>query len=83
MKSKPPVSGDLSAAVQRKASFLMTMRAVAWSFFGIRRGASHAQDVAKLNPVHVIIAGIIAAVLFVLSLVALIHWVVGSGIAGS
>ncbi|MEY4748304.1 MAG: hypothetical protein RIQ60_518 [Pseudomonadota bacterium] len=87
MSSKPPVqpdaSGDLSAAVQRKASFVMTMKAVAWSFFGIRRNASHAQDLAKLNPVHVIIAGILGAVVFVLSLIALIQWVIGSGVAGS
>ncbi len=57
------------------------MQAVAWSFFGVRRSADHAQDVAKLNPVHVIIAGLLAAGLFVLALVLLVQWVVGSGVA--
>ena len=66
----------------RKGSLLMTMRAVAWSFFGVRRSADHAQDVAKLNPVHLVIAGIAGAGIFVATLVLLVTWVVGSGVAG-
>jgi hypothetical protein len=66
----------------RKGSLLMTMRAVAWSFFGVRRSADYAQDVAKLNPVHLVIAGIIGAAVFVATLVLLVNWVVGSGVAG-
>ncbi|MBN8490683.1 MAG: DUF2970 domain-containing protein [Burkholderiales bacterium] len=61
---------------------LQSFRAVAWSFFGIRRSAGHAQDMQKLNPVHVILAGIVSAALFVLLLVLLVRWVVGSGVAG-
>ena len=72
----------LKSAVQRKGSFMQTMRAVAWSFFGIRRSAGSQQDVSQLNPVHVIIAGLIGAALFVAALVALVSWVVGSGVAG-
>ena len=70
------------SAVQRKGSFVQTLRAVAWSFFGIRRSASSQQDMTQLNPVHVIIAGLIGAALFVVALVALVSWVVGSGVAG-
>jgi hypothetical protein len=55
---------------------------VAWSFFGIRRSGGHAQDMQTLNPVHVIVAGIASAALFVLLLVLLVRWVVGSGVAG-
>ena len=66
----------------RKGSLLMTMRAVAWSFFGVRRSADYAQDVAKLNPVHLVIAGIAGAGIFVATLVLLVTWVVGSGVAG-
>ena len=65
----------------RKGSFLQTFRAVAWSFFGVRRSADYAQDVARLNPVHLVIAGIISAAVFVLTLVLLVNWVVGSGVA--
>ncbi|HOB95246.1 MAG TPA: DUF2970 domain-containing protein [Aquabacterium sp.] len=75
------MSDDLRNAAARKGSFGQTMRAVAWSFFGVRRSSDYAQDVAKLNPVHVIIAGVIGAGLFVLALVLLVQWVVGSGVA--
>lgn len=67
--------------VQRKGSLLQTAGAVFWSFFGVRRSADHAQDVAKLNPVHVVIAGIVGAALFIAVLVLLVRWVIGSGVA--
>ena len=67
--------------ISRKGSFLQTMGAVAWSFFGVRRSADHAQDVANLNPVHLVIAGVIGAALFVVTLLLLVKWVVSSGVA--
>ena len=75
------MSDDAQNPAARKGSFLQTLRAVGWSFFGVRRSADYAQDVAKLNPVHVIIAGIIGAGIFVTALVLLVKWVVGSGVA--
>ena len=53
------MSDDLRETSQRKLSFLQTMKAVAWGFFGVRKGAGHREDVAKLNPVHVIVAGLL------------------------
>ena len=67
--------------LQRRVSFLQTVRAVAWSFFGVRRSADYAHDVQKLNPVHVVIGGILGAALFIAVLVLLVRWVVGSGVA--
>jgi Protein of unknown function (DUF2970) len=78
---KPSQPGGLKEAVGRPGSLWQSFRAVAWSFFGIRRSAGHAHDVAKLNPVHVIVAGVISAALFVLALVLLVRWVIGSGVA--
>jgi hypothetical protein len=72
----------LRAAVARKGSFGQTMKAVAWSFFGIRKSAEYEKDVSQLNPVHVIVAGVIGAALFVGALILLVNWVIGSGIAG-
>ena len=66
---------------QRRGTFAQTVRTVAWSFFGVRRSADHAQDVDKLNPVHVVIAGVVGAALFVLVIVVLVRWVVASGVA--
>ena len=76
------MSDGLKDAVARRGSFVQTVKAVAWSFFGIRRSSGLAEDVQKLNPVHVIIAGVIGAVLFIAALVMLVRWVVGSGVAG-
>jgi hypothetical protein len=74
---------DLKEAVNRKGSFVQTAKAVAWSFFGVRRSKDHANDMAKLNPVHVVIAGVLGAALFVLMLVLLVRWVISSGVAGA
>ena len=74
---------DLKEAVGRKASLRQTISAVAWSFFGVRRGKDHENDMAKLNPVHLIIAGVLGAALFVLLLLLLVRWVIGSGVAAA
>ena len=79
MRGPRPAESRNPAA--RKGSFLQTIQAVAWSFFGVRRSADYAQDVAKLNPVHLIIAGILGAAVFVATLVLLVRWVVVSGVA--
>ena len=77
------MTGDhgLRDAVQRKGSFLQTLRAVAWSFFGVRKSAEYEKDVSQLNPVHVIVAGVIGAVLFIVVLILLVNWVLSSGVA--
>ena len=77
-----PSGSDLKAATERPLSFVQTVKAVAWSFVGLRKRAGYEQDVQKLNPVHVIVAGIIGAILFILALLAVVRWVVGSGVAG-
>ena len=81
MNTEP--GADLKEAAARPLSFSQTIRAVAWSFFGVRRGKDYEKDVAQLNPVHVIIAGVMGALLFVLLLVLLVQWVIGSGVAAS
>lgn len=75
------MSGELKQAVQRKGSFLQTMRAVAWSFFGVRKGADYEKDLNQLNPVHLVIAGVIGAALFIAALLLLVNWVLASGAA--
>ncbi len=74
---------DLKQAVGRKGSFFQTIKAVAWSFFGVRKASDYEKDITELNPVHVIIAGVLAAIVFVLGLVALVNWILSSGVAQS
>lgn len=73
---------DLRQAVARNGSLAQTFKAVAWSFFGVRKASGYESDISRLNPVHVIVAGIVSAAVFVLALVILVKWVVGSGVAG-
>ena len=47
----------------------------------MRKGSDYDKDVSKLNPLHVVIAGVIGAVLFVLALVLLVNVVLSSGAA--
>ncbi len=75
------MSDGLKQAVQRKGSFLQTMKAVAWSFFGVRESRDYEQDVSQLNPVHVIIAGVIGAIVFIGVLVLVVNWIIASGVA--
>ena len=58
------------------ASPLDVAKAVFWSFLGIRKRSAHESDLARLRPAQVIIAGIVAAVLFVLSLALLVRFIV-------
>jgi len=68
---------DIKELSRRKLNFLQTMKAVAWGFFGVRKGKGYTEDIASLNPVHLIIAGIIAAIVFVVGLVLVARWFTG------
>ena len=57
------------------ATPLQVARAVFWSFFGIRRRADYDKDAVSLTLAQVIVAGIIGAIIFVLSLVTLVHFI--------
>jgi hypothetical protein len=72
---------DLRAAVRRKGSLPRTLLAVLWSFFGVRKSRDLERDAGELNPVHIVIAGVVVAAIFVGALIALVQWVIGSGVA--
>ena len=42
----------LREAAARKGSFVQSMKAVAWSFFGIRKSSEYEKDVSQLNASH-------------------------------
>ncbi len=67
---------ELKDASKRKASFGATMKAVFWSFFGIRKKSDYEKDAAQLNPVHVVIAGVIGALIFIATLIMIVKAVV-------
>ena len=70
-----PLSDD---NVPPKVSFWRSVKLVAWSFLGIRKNSEYKNDLAQVNPFHVIIAGLIGVMLMVIGLIVLVNWVVPS-----
>jgi hypothetical protein len=67
---------ELKKPEARTASFGATMKAVFWSFFGIRRRKDYEHDSANLNPVHVIIGALLGVAIFIGVLVMLVRFAV-------
>lgn len=61
----------------RRAGPIQVAKAVFWSFLGIRKRAALDEDAVMITPLQAIIAGIIGAVLLVLSLVFLVSRITG------
>jgi hypothetical protein len=66
-RAKDPVQGG---------SFWRSIKMVGWSFFGIRKNSESQEDMARVNPFHIIAVGIAGAVIFVVGLIVLVNWVV-------
>ena len=60
----------------KKSSFLKSMKAVLWAFLGVRKKAGLQDDVASLNFVHIIIAGVFGALVFMAILLLIVKAVV-------
>lgn len=71
------MTSPVNASVfKRKGSILRTVKAVLWSFVGLRARGDYEKDVAQLNPVHIVIVALVGVVFFVGSLILLATWVV-------
>lgn len=75
----PPRFPHDSPNVPRNAGFLQVIAAVFWSFFGIRKKASGERDMVTIKLVHVIIAGLLGAAIFVGVLIALVTFLTRKG----
>ncbi len=58
------------------SNFLRSFKVVAWSFIGIRKQSEFHTDGNSVKPVHVILVGLLLALLFVLGLITVINLVV-------
>ncbi|RYX92875.1 MAG: DUF2970 domain-containing protein [Comamonadaceae bacterium] len=76
-KPELPVSTESpdTPVMKRKGSFLRTVKAVMWSFVGLRARGDYEKDVQQLNPLHIVAVGFVAVVVFVGSLILLATWV--------
>jgi hypothetical protein len=56
--------------------FMQTVKAVLWSFIGIRKRSELEQDLSgRLNPFAVIAVALVLVALFVVGLITLVHFV--------
>lgn len=60
----------------RKGSLLDTIKAVGWSFFGVRKNSAYQEDLAKLNPLHIIVVAFAGVTVFVVGLILVVRFVV-------
>jgi len=62
--------------MKKKSSFMQSLKAVMWGFLGVRKKAGLQEDVASLSFVHIIIAGVIGALIFMSVLLLIVKAVV-------
>ncbi len=56
-------------------SFGRSLKTVAWSFLGIRKSSEYQQDLASVNPLHIVLVAIGGVAIFVVSLMFFVNWV--------
>ena len=61
----------------RSGGFGQALRAVLWSFFGVRKRRDIEADATQLNPLHVLIVALLAAAAFIGVLILIVRAVVG------
>ena len=60
----------------RGSDFFRTLKTVAWSFVGIRKKSEFEQDLAKVNPLHVVAVAFFGVAMLVAGLILVVQWVV-------
>jgi len=56
--------------------FLISMRAVLWGFLGVRKRSGQDADMASVTFVHIVLAGILGAIIFMTILLFIVKAVV-------
>jgi hypothetical protein len=58
--------------------FLISMRAVMWGFLGVRKRSGQDADMASISFVHIVLAGVLGAVIFMTILLLIVKAVVSN-----
>ena len=58
------------------ASIFAAFKSVFWAMLGVRRGVDREKDFQNISPIHILIASVVAFVLFIVVLMAVVHRVV-------
>ena len=67
------VSTDHRSDDGGKPSILRAFKMAAWSFLGIRKKSEYQQDLKNVSPVHVILVGLVLALVFIAVLVFIVR----------
>jgi hypothetical protein len=63
-------------AHRRPIDWWGTVKAVLWSFIGLRRRSDFEQDVQRLNPIAVMVTAVVLTLVFIIALMSIVRWVV-------
>lgn len=66
----------MSEPAVQQGSVWATVKAVAWSFLGVRKSSGFQEDITRLKPYHIIAVGLVGGILLVLFLIGLVSWIV-------
>jgi hypothetical protein len=66
----------MNAVTAKKASFARSLKAVLWSFLGLRKGSEFQEDIQQANIMHLIFIGLALGFTFVIGLMFFVRWVV-------
>ena len=61
-----------------RASEIATQKPWLSAFFGVRKNSAYQEDIARLTPLHVVIVGLVAVIVFVVALIVLVRHVVAA-----
>jgi hypothetical protein len=67
-----------SSGQPRKASPLVVIKTVLSAFLGIRKRSQHEQEAVRLTPGQIIVTGVLAAAVFVASLMLLVRLIISN-----
>lgn len=66
----------ISHETKQKASMFQVMKAVSWSMLGVRQQKGYEDDTAKITLKQAVIAGLIGGVVFVVSMLTVVNFVI-------
>lgn len=70
-------ANDAPKATQgKKRGFGETVKAILWSFIGLRRKSDYEHDAEHMNPVYVVLAGVLATLCFIGLLILVVKFAV-------
>jgi hypothetical protein len=71
----PPPADPPREVPAPAASLRQVVGAVFWSFFGVRKGKHMEQDAVTIRPLHLVLVGLLSALVLVLALIGLVTFI--------